>query len=380
MAAETALAAGASVDVYEQMSSPARKFLIAGKGGLNLTHSEPFDDFVGRFGARTDVVRSWLARFDADRLRRWSESLGYPTVVGSSGRVFPFDFKAGPLLRAWLRRLRAAGMRLHTGVRWTGIDGEQRCVMETDGQRQVLEADAVIFALGGASWPQLGADARWVEAFAALGIDIAPLKPANVGFERRWSAPFAERYAGAPLKNIVCSVGSHRRRGEALITRYGIEGSVIYALGAALRDSPELQLTVDLLPDKRLSAIETSLAKPRGKRSFTDHARRAGIDPIRLALVRECAPSALDTGPSLAATLKQLCISFDAPRPIDEAISTAGGVRLEQLDSHLQLRTHPRWYCVREMLDWEAPTGGYLLTACMASGAIAGEHAACTVV
>lgn len=375
MAAQTALAAGAKVDVFDQMASPARKFLIAGKGGLNLTHSEPFERFVARYGARAAIVRDWLQAFDADALRAWSASLGYPTVVGSSGRVFPYDFKAGPLLRAWLRQLRASGMRLHVGTSWTGVDGDALC-FERNGETLRCDYDAAIFALGGGSWAKLGSDARWVDRFAALGIDIAPLKPANVGFERNWSAVFIERFAGTPLKNIECSIGNECRRGEALITTYGIEGSVIYALGATIRDAAEAIVVMDLVPDRSLAAVQMVLDRPRGKRSLSEHLRRAGIDALRLALLRECAPDAIHNTTSMAANLKALPVRLGPPRPIDEAISTAGGVRLEVLDSNLQLRSRPGWYCVGEMLDWEAPTGGYLLTACMASGVVAGRHAA----
>ncbi len=375
MAAQTALAAGARVDVFDQMASPARKFLIAGKGGLNLTHSEPFERFVARYGVRAAIVRGWLQAFDADAMRAWSASLGYPTVVGSSGRVFPHDFKAGPLLRAWLRHLRACGMRLHAGARWTGIDGDALC-FERDGETLRCDYDAAIFALGGGSWAKLGSDARWVDRFAALGIDIAPLKPANVGFERTWSPVFIDRFAGTPLKNIECSIGAVRRRGEALITSYGIEGSVVYALGAAIRDAAERIVAIDLVPDRSLAALQMALDRPRGKRSMSEHLRRAGIDALRFALLRECAPDAIQNIASMAAALKALPVRLGPPRPIDEAISTAGGVRLEELDHNLQVRSRPGWYCVGEMLDWEAPTGGYLLTACMASGVVAGRHAA----
>ncbi len=375
MAAEAALSCGALVDVYEQMPSPARKFLIAGKGGLNLTHSEAFEAFVSRYGHSAHIVRDWLKMFGAERLRAWSAGLGYPTIVGSSGRVFPNDLRAGPLLRAWLRQLRTAGMQLHVGSRWIGARGDILCFDRCGG---VIEtrADAVIFALGGGSWRKLGADARWVGMFEDMAIDVAPLKPANVGFERKWSTVFAEKFAGAPLKNIECRIGNHKRRGEALITRYGIEGSVVYALGAIIRDAHERLLTVDLMPDRTLASLQSALDRPRGKRSWSEHARRSGVDALRLSLLRECVPHAFESPDFIAGHLKALPLILGNPRPIDEAISTAGGVRFNELDQHLQLKTRPGWYCVGEMLDWEAPTGGYLLTACMASGVVAGRHAA----
>ncbi len=394
MAAERARDAGAEVALYEQMPSVARKFLIAGKGGLNLTHSEAFASFVRRYRERAAEVAAWLAQFDADALRNWAHDLGYPTVIGSSGRVFPADFKAGPLLRAWVRRIRAKGVVMHMRHRWLGWTATGALHFACDDALLEVQADAVVLALGGASWSALGADGRWVATMAARGIDVAPLRPANCGFECTWSAHLLQRHAGAPIKSVglrVARVGdaaagspaaNEVRTGEFVITDYGVEGSAIYALSAPLREAIDrdgmVELRVDLVPGRSVAQLAQSLSAPRGKRTRSEHLRRAtGLDGARAALLYECIErSDLDDPARLAYAIKALPLRLLRPRPIDEAISSAGGVRFEELTDNLMLRRWPNVWCAGEMIDWEAPTGGYLLTACFASGYIAGRAAA----
>lgn len=387
MAAEAARAAGAEVTLYEQMPSVARKFLIAGKGGLNLTHSEPFDRFVSRYGARAPQVRPWLEDFGADALRRWAAELGYPTVVGSSGRVFPSDFKAGPLLRAWVRRLRAQGVQLHCGWRWTGWHDDGRLQFAVAESEHLVAADAVVLALGGASWSALGADGRWAATLAGAGVELAPFAPSNCGFECEWSEHFRQRHAGAPIKSVALQVAGADQtklvsKGEFVLTDYGVEGSAIYVLSAPLRDAiahaGSVALSVDLAPDRSHASLLQSLQRPRGKRSLSEFLRRqTGLDGAKLALLYECTKrSALEQPDACAQAIKSLTITLQRTRPLDEAISTAGGVPLEALNADLSLRSRPTVFCAGEMLDWEAPTGGYLLTACMASGQRAGIAAA----
>jgi uncharacterized flavoprotein (TIGR03862 family) len=387
MAAETAAAAGVAVDVYDAMGSVGRKFLLAGKGGLNLTHGEPPTAFVRRYGERQHAVAAWLAAFDADALRAWARALGVETFVGSSGRVVPRDMKAAPLLRAWLRRLRESGVRFHMHHRWLGGDVRDALRFATPAGQRDAPADAVLLALGGASWPRLGSDGAWVGALEQLGAEVAPLQPANGGFEVRWSDHLIQRFAGAPLKPVVAhwrdrAGRSHARQGECVISEYGIEGSLIYAIGAELREQlatrGEATLMLDLVPGYSQSVLAERLAAPRGKHSIGDWLRRrAGLDGARAALVFELTDKATLADPvALAAQLKALPLQLCAPRPLAETISTAGGVRLESLDDALMLRTRPGVFCAGEMLDWEAPTGGYLLTACFASGVIAGRGAA----
>jgi uncharacterized flavoprotein (TIGR03862 family) len=387
MAAEAAAAAGVAVDVYDAMGSVGRKFLLAGKGGLNLTHGEPPTAFVRRYGERQHAVAAWLAAFDADALRAWARALGVETFVGSSGRVFPRDMKAAPLLRAWLRRLRESGVRFHMHHRWLGGDVRDALRFATPAGQHDAPADAVLLALGGASWPRLGSDGAWVGALEQLGAEVAPLQPANGGFEVRWSDHLIQRFAGAPLKPVVAhwrdrAGRSQARQGECVISEYGIEGSLIYAIGAELREQlatrGEATLMLDLVPGYSQSVLAERLAAPRGKHSIGDWLRRrAGLDGAKAALVFELTDKATLADPvALAAQLKALPLQLCAPRPLAETISTAGGVRLESLDDALMLRTRPGVFCAGEMLDWEAPTGGYLLTACFASGVIAGRGAA----
>lgn len=387
MAAEAAREAGAEVDLHDQLGSVGRKLLIAGKGGLNLTHSDPFDVFVTRYGERRAQVESWLREFDADALRAWAAGLGVDTFVGSSGRVFPRDLKAAPLLRAWVRRLRAQGVRFHVNHEWRGWNEDGTLAFATPAGDIAVHADALVLALGGASWPVLGSDGRWTRPLAERGIDIAPLRPSNCGFDIHWSAHFAQRHAGDPLKPVVLKWiapdGSvQRRQGECVVTQTGLEGSLIYAFSAALRDAIQAQgearITLDLLPDRKLADIERALRAAPGKRSLSEQWRRSlGLAGVKAGLVREVlAAEALHDPIKVASALKSLPLTLLRPRPIEEAISSAGGVRLEMLDEGLMLRQLPGVFCAGEMLDWEAPTGGYLLTACFASGRRAGAAAA----
>ncbi len=385
MAAETVRAAGHHVDVYEAKGSPGRKFLIAGKGGLNLTHSDPQDLFVSRYRERAAEVGAWLADFDGPALREWARGFGVDTYVGSSGRVFPVDRKAAPLLRGWVRRLKEQGVRLHVQHRWTGWQDDGALRFDTPDGEVGAHADAVVLAMGGGSWPELGSDAAWVAPLAARGVDIAPLQPANCGFDIDWTAYFRERQAGAPLKPVVAYWtaldGQPRsQQGECVISADGIEGSLVYAMAADLRDTlardGQVQLHLDLLPGQTEAQVLDKLQRPRQGRSFGEHLRRQlGLGGVKSALLFEILGK--DAGqlpaPRIAAALKRLPVPLLRPRPIAEVISSAGGVRLEALDAQLMLRDLPGTFCAGEMLDWEAPTGGYLLTACYASGLRAGR-------
>ncbi|MDY0747992.1 TIGR03862 family flavoprotein [Paucibacter sp. R3-3] len=389
MAAEVLRARGVEVDVYDAMASVGRKFLLAGKGGLNLTHSEPFEPFLGRFAERAPQIEPLLRAFDGPALREWAAGLGIETFVGTSGRVFPADMKAAPLLRAWLHRLREAGVRFHMRRRWLGWteDGALRFA-GADGESTV-KPDATVLALGGASWPQLGSDGSWVELLAARGVDIAALRPSNCGFDlaRPWTAHFAERFAGQPIKPVALHFegqGGRRkfdRRGEFVVTATGIEGSLIYAASALIREEiaefGSATIHLDLLPDRDAAFVAAECARPRGSRSLSTHLKsRLGIEGLKAGLLHELLSKEQyhDTA-VLAATLKRLPLTLAAARPVAEAISTAGGVRFEALDERLMLRALPGVFCAGEMLDWEAPTGGYLLTASMASGRAAGHGA-----
>ncbi|WP_426701215.1 TIGR03862 family flavoprotein [Rhodanobacter sp. Col0626] len=387
MAAEAACAAGMAVDLYDAKGSVGRKFLLAGKGGLNLTHAEPRARFVERYGERQGEIGHWLDAFDADALRAWARGLGVETFTGSSGRVFPTNLKAAPLLRSWLRRLRESGVTFHMHHRWLGWQAHDALHFATPQGERAVPVDAVILALGGASWPQLGSDGAWMAPLQASGVDTAPLQPANCGFELAWSEHLSSRFAGAPLKPVVAHWVdrhgvAHSRQGEFVLSEYGIEGSLVYAIGAELREQiterGEAILRLDLVPGHAPSKLAERLAAPRGKHSIGDWLRRrAGLDAAKCALVFELTDKATLADPvALAAQLKALPLHLRAPRPVAEAISTAGGVRLEALDDNLMLRDRPGVFCAGEMLDWEAPTGGYLLTACFASGLVAGRGAA----
>lgn len=387
MAAEVARAAGCEVDLFEAKGSVGRKFLIAGKGGLNLTHAEPLPDFIGRYGARADAVAAWLHGFGPEALRDWARGLGVDTYVGSSRRVFPLDRKAAPLLRGWVRRLKEQGVRFHVQHRWLGWDEAGALRFATPAGERSLHAGATVLALGGGSWPQLGSDGAWVPVLRERGVDVAPLVPGNCGFDIGWSAHFAERHAGAPLKPVVAHWRDAEGReqalqGECVATATGIEGSLVYALSVPLREAiardGQATLWLDLVPGRDLDRLRRDLARPRNGRSLSEHLRRhAGVGGVKAALLREVLDAAaLADMARVAATLKRLPLVLRRPRPIKEAISSGGGVRLEAMDTDLMLSTVPGVFCAGEMLDWEAPTGGYLLTACFASGRRAGLAAA----
>jgi len=385
MAAEVARTAGIEVDLYEAKGSVGRKFLIAGKGGLNLTHSEPMPGFARRYRERERHIARWLHDFDAAALRDWARGLGVDTFVGSSGRVFPLDLKAAPLLRGWVRRLRDQGVRFHVHHRWLGWNNDGSLRFATPQGERSVRADAAVLALGGGSWPQLGSDGAWQALLRGLGIEVAPL-PSNCGFDIGWSAHFCDRHAGAPLKPVIAHWhdlrgNSQSLQGECVITATGIEGSLIYAISADLRDTisrdGSARLHLDLAPGRELQRLHDALAKPRGSRSFSEHLRRqTGLDGVKAGLIHETLDkSRLDDAQLVARTIKQLPLTLQRPRPLAETISSAGGVRLEAMDDALMLKTAPGKFCAGEMLDWEAPTGGYLLTACFASGYRAGKGA-----
>ncbi len=387
MAAETLRARGFEVDLYDGKGSVGRKFLIAGKGGLNLTHSEPLAQFVARFGMRARRVGSWLNEFDAEALRAWAADLGVATFVGSSGRVFPTDLKAAPLLRGWLRRLRASGVRFHMQHRCLGWSEAQALRFATPNGEIDAAFDVVVLALGGGSWAKLGSDGAWVGWLRAQGADIAELQPANCGFETRWSEHFVKRFAGMPIKPVSISYTDlqkkqHSQRGEMLATQHGLEGSLVYAVSAPLREiiarTGSVEIHLDLDPERTLEALANALSQARGKHSQSEHLRRrAGISGVRAGLLREAhSPEVFSEPRRLAAAIKSVPITLHGTRPLDEAISSAGGVRFEALNDALMLATKPGVFCCGEMLDWEAPTGGYLLTASMASGVVAGRGAA----
>ena len=392
MAAELLLQAGASVDLFDAMPSVGRKFLLAGKGGLNLTHSEPMAAFTARYGHRAGPVAQWLAAFSPQDLRDWAAGLGIATFVGSSGRVFPAEMKAAPLLRAWLHRLRAAGLRLHMRHRWTGWadgDGPTTLRLATPAGPARLQADAVLLALGGGSWARLGSDGAWWPWLAMRGVALAPLRPANCGFDVGWSAYFAGRFAGVPMKTVRLRFDDGQgpvfdRLGEFVITAGGIEGSLVYAASARLRDAVQRDgqatLHLDLLPGRSVAQLSSALARGRGSRSLPNHLKEhAGLDGVKAALLRErwsaeVLTQRLAQDPAgLAAALKAWPLTLTAARPLDEAISSAGGVCLEALDAHGMLSALPGVFCAGEMLDWEAPTGGYLLQASLASGRAAAQ-------
>ncbi len=396
MAAEVMAQAGVQVHVCDAMPSVGRKFLLAGKGGMNLTHSEPRADFETRYGARQPQVAALLQAFDADALREWVQGLGVSTFVGSSGRVFPTDMKAAPLLRAWLHRLRhpATGVPVlfHMRHRWTGwgdASGAQHALeFETPQGSQTLQADLVVLALGGASWPQLGSTGAWVPMLQSRGVAVAPLLPANCGFDVSggWSTHFRERFAGHPFKSVVLRVSgpqglAFERKGEFVATATGIEGSLVYAASATLRDmiatQGMAQCEIDLLPDFSAQKVAAQVAHPRGSRSLSSHLKsRLGVDGIKSGLLHEVLTREQMADPlQLAATLKSVPLQLSAARPVAEAISSAGGVRFDAMGPDLMLHACPGVFCAGEMLDWEAPTGGYLLTAVLASGWVAAQGA-----
>ncbi|PNQ98325.1 aminoacetone oxidase family FAD-binding enzyme [Azospirillum argentinense] len=379
MAAEVIAAAGRSVAVYERMPTPARKLLLAGRGGLNLTHSEALDAFTARYGAQAPLFADLLASFSPADLRDWATGLGIETFVGSSGRVFPVQMKASTLVRAWLRRLEGLGVTLHTRHRWLGWDASGALHFQRgDGTETTVAPRATLLALGGASWPRTGSDGAWTELLAARGVDIAPLRPSNMGFEVPWSDHLRERFAGQPVKSVGLAFGDRRLKGEFVITETGIEGGAVYALSAPLRDAIEREgwaaLTIDLMPDLPESAIAKRLRR-RGAESLSTFLKKSlSLTGPRAALLREFTPaSELSDPAALARHIKGLSMVLTGLRPIERAISTAGGVRLGELDNSLMLTRLPGTFIAGEMLDWEAPTGGYLLQGCFAMGTRAGK-------
>ena len=405
MAAQEAVKAGLQVDVYDAMPSVGRKFLLAGKGGLNLTHSEAAEPFVSRFGARSGEIGTLLEKFGATEVQTWAHGLGVETFVGSSGRVFPKNMKAAPLLRAWLHQLRVAGVRFHMRHRWLGwIDAApesatavHRLQFVTPAGNVTVHADAVVLALGGGSWARLGSDGAWVPVLQRQGVQVKPLLPANCGFNVGWSAYFAEKFAGQPFKTVAITVQSgdsstprFQKKGEFVATSTGVEGSLVYAASSWLRDDIAANGTatfhLDLLPDRTAEQVLTEVRHPRGSRSLVSHLKsRLKLDGIKVALLYEIlGKDAVNDAVALAAGIKALPITLEAARPIDEAISSAGGVAFEGLNATLMLQANQKQasgvsdgiFCAGEMLDWEAPTGGYLLTACLSSGFVAGQGVA----
>lgn len=382
MAAEVMAGAGAAVTVYDRMPSLARKFLLAGRGGLNLTHSEDLSRFLSRYGASEPHLRQMIEALTPDAVRAWCEELGQPTFVGSSGRVFPRAMKASPLLRAWIGRLNAAGVTFRMRRRWLGWDDDGRLTFDGPEGCEAVNADATVLALGGASWPRLGSTGDWVTPLGKAGLDIAPLAPANCGFLVGWTDVFRTRCEGQPLKRIALSFADRSVRGEALITARGIEGGAVYAVSAPLRDRISADgfalLKIDLRPDMTTDDLATRLVRPRGKQSLATFLRKAaGLSTVEISLLHECAPepiARLDAG-GLAALIKAVPLRLTAPAPVETAISSAGGIRWSEVDEHLMLRQRPGVFVAGEMLDWEAPTGGYLLQACFATGAWAGRGA-----
>jgi uncharacterized flavoprotein (TIGR03862 family) len=385
MAAEVLAQGGAKVTVYDAMPSVGRKFLLAGRGGLNLTHSEPLPQFLARYGSAAPYLKAAIGVFPPQALRAWSEALGQPTFIGSSGRVFPQAFKASPLLRAWLRRLDSIGVQFALRHRWRGWDDAGRLSFQTPDGMRAVEASATVLALGGASWPRLGSDGSWVEALAAKGVAVSPLRPANCGFTVAWSDVFRDRFQGQPLKGIALSFGEHVLRGEAMITTAGIEGGAVYALSASLRETVlargQATLHVALRPDLDRSDLAARLAAPRAKQSFSNWLRKAGhLSPVAIGLMQEAAITSgvsLSSLPAaeLAAWINAVPVQLDGVAPMARAISTAGGIGFDELDDDFMLRRLPGMFAAGEMLDWEAPTGGYLLQASFATGAAAGRGA-----
>ena len=384
MAAETLAQHGLCVNLYDAMPSVGRKFLIAGKGGLNITHAEPFEQFVSRYGDRRSQLEPYLTAFGPQELRTWLHELGFETFIGSSGKVFPQEMKAGPIWQAWRERLSALGVKFHHRHRWQGWDENGALCFATPESEKRVQSAVTVLALGGASWPQTGSDGTWVSLLVGYGVPVVPLKPANCGFDVEWSEYFKNRFAGQPLKAVTLSFTSRKgqnfqQRGEFIITQTGIEGSLIYACSALLRYEIEIQgqafIQLDLAPDWSQERLVTQLSRPRGKRSISEHLRRkVGIEGVKANLLREFAPKETFTDPSgLAAAIKSCRLPLVAARPLAEAISTAGGVDFAALDQNLMIRLLPGVFCAGEMLDWEAPTGGYLLTACFSTGRAAGQ-------
>ncbi|OFJ42422.1 NAD(FAD)-utilizing dehydrogenase [Pseudomonas koreensis] len=380
MAAEVLSQAGIRVDVYDGMPSVGRKFLLAGVGGMNITHSEAYPAFLSRYAERAPQIAPLLRGFDADALCQWIHELGIEIFIGSSGRVFPTDMKAAPLLRAWLKRLRDSGVVIHTRHRWLGWDASGALRIASPQGEISVNPDATLLALGGGSWSRLGSDGAWMLPLEQRGVDLAPLQPSNCGFEvQAWSELMVSKFAGAPLKNIAIGLNDDiPRLGECVITATGIEGSLIYALSAPIREEINRYgaavIHIDLLPGRPVDKLQAVLSKPRGSRSMAKHLHsQVGIEGVKAALLRELTDAETFADPALLArAIKALPLTLVKTRPLDEAISSAGGVRFEAMDERLMLKALPGVFCAGEMLDWEAPTGGYLLTGCFASGRAAG--------
>ncbi|MDQ0391229.1 NAD(P)/FAD-dependent oxidoreductase [Labrys monachus] len=380
IAAEMLAKAGHRVSIHERLASPARKFLMAGRGGLNLTHGEDMAAFLPRYGPARAALEPALAAFPPEALRQWAEDLGQKTFVGSSGRVFPEGFKASPLLRAWLGRLAGLGVTLHSRHLWTGWDEDGALTFTgPDGATLRRRPAATLLALGGASWPRLGSDGGWVPLLRKRGIDITPLVAANSGVEIAWSPFFRDKFAGEPLKRIALTVGSEKTRGEAMITAQGLEGGAVYALSRPIRDFIALQgqakLRIDLKPDLTQGAVAAALRAPRGSHSLANHLRKTlKLPPAAISLLREASGAHGPSEPeALARLIKQVPLIATGQSGLERAISTAGGIALSALDEGYMLRDHPGLFAAGEMLDWEAPTGGYLLQACFATGVAAAK-------
>jgi len=385
MAAERAVDAGFAVDVYDAMPSVGRKFLLAGKSGMNLTHAEAHSDLLERYSNSSIQLRSAIDAFPAQAICEWASNLGVATFVGSSKRVFPVDMKAAPLLRAWLHRLRASGVNFFMRHKWQGWT-EEGHIFQTPEGAKIVHADACIYAFGGASWPRLGSDGAWLNPFQAQNLTVEPLTASNCGFELAWSDYFKQHFAGTPLTSVCASVVSSsgigsKRQGQFVITETGVEGSLIYALSAPIRRQIELagycELQIDLLPGRDLSRVQKELSMPRGSRSLSSHLRsKLGLHAIHTALIHECLrPEQIQDTDQLAQALKALPLKLLRARPIEEAISSAGGLQWSELDERFMLKKKPGHFCAGEMLNWDAPTGGYLLTACFATGVAAAQGA-----
>jgi uncharacterized flavoprotein (TIGR03862 family) len=380
MAAEVLIQGGAQVDVYDSMPSLGRKLLMAGKSGLNITHSEPYEKFVVRYGSKQKEIETYLKNFNADDLREWARGLGVETFVGTSGRVFPKEMKASPLLRAWLKRLQTGGVNFHLHHNWKGWQNDSLVFDTLDGE-VTIKPDAVILALGGASWPKLGSRGEWVSWLEQAGVQVEAFRPSNCGFVVDWSKHFSEKFHGHPIKSVVLSFEDFKQQGEFIVTKSGVEGSLIYAASSKLRDALQstgsAALTLDLTPDSSREKLVAALSKPRGSRSMSSHIEKTiGLKGVKVGLLYEfVSKEDFANIDKLAAAIKALSVPLISTSPIEKAISSAGGINFDELDSNLMLKKMPGVFCAGEMLDWEAPTGGYLLTACFATGRGAGRGA-----
>lgn len=374
MAADILSSQGIKADIFDAMPTAGRKFLMAGKSGLNISHSEPLDKLLARFGDKEKMLAPALNAFNASDIEKFMAELGIESFVGSSGRIFPKAMKTAPLLRAWLKRLSDNGATLHTRHRWTGWDDDGSLVFSVASENIHYRSKATVLALGGGSWSRLGSDAAWVDTLTTKGVTVNPLKPANCGFDVTWSEHFLSRCEGEPVANVILSHQDQTSKGSFVVTKNGIEGGAVYMISAALRDGVDANgstmLMVDLTPDKSAEQLQRALSSSRGRKSLSNHMRRTtGIHGVKAQLLRECLPNeTFDDMPALARAIKGVPIKIERPRPIDEAISTAGGVSFDAMDENFKLKAIENTYCIGEMMDWEAPTGGYLITACMATG------------